>query len=249
MTFSTGPLQLVEKEGLYSLTDLWKKAGEVKDKAPSQWTRNKTSREFIDYISKSAKMHSPIKTIYNDGRNEVFAHWQIVLAYAKFISHEFHAEVNQVFKERQEENQNPELGINRSHERAINNYKKQGKDDKWIKNRMSGIETRHYFTDTLSSNGCDGQGIAICTNNIYREVIGGTAKDIRSNRGISRKSSIRDSLTMTENLSNALAESLATDKIESEDLKGNNQCANACKKAGQEVKKAVDGVLKQQIKG
>ena len=241
-------LQLVEKDGLYSLTNLWKQSKNTNSSKPSFWLRTNPTKKFIAHLEKNTRVDSSklVKITHGDNGG-TYAHWQVALAYAKFLSPALHLKVNQVFKERLQEDENPELGINRSRQRAIDNYKKQGKDDKWIKNRVSGIETRHHFTDTLSDNGCDGQGIAICTNHIYREVIGGTAKEIRADRGISRKSSIRDTLTMTENLANSLAESLATDKIESDKLSGNVQCAMASKKAGKEVKKAIDGTLNHQL--
>ena len=243
--FQNDELELVEKDGLYSLTDLWKKSERSKNFQPYEWIRKEGS-VFIDYISNTVS-----ETVLKSEKGKhggTFAHWQIALAYAKYLSPELHAKVNQVFKERLEENKNPELGIHRSHDRAIDNYRKQGKNEKWIQNRLSGINTRKAFTDTLSSHDCDGYGIGGATNAIYKEVIGGTAKSEKKRRGLSKSDNLRDCLTMTENASNQLAEALAIEKIETDELSGNYKCIDASSKAGKEVKKAVDNVLKPQLK-
>ena len=58
-----------------------------------------------------------------------FAHPQIALAYAKYLSPKLHIFVNQVFFERLEERHNPELSIARGRARAIETWHKQGKSD------------------------------------------------------------------------------------------------------------------------
>jgi hypothetical protein len=55
----------------------------------------------------------------------------------------------QVGKERIEEAQDPELGLFRSFDRAIEEYKAQGKSDGWIKARIDGIITRNQFVEAL----------------------------------------------------------------------------------------------------
>jgi len=53
--------------------------------------------------------------------------------------------------ERIEEVNNPEMGIIRAKERAIEFRKRQGHDDKRISKRIQSLETRNTFTDLLKS--------------------------------------------------------------------------------------------------
>ncbi|OLN29855.1 KilA protein [Desulfovibrio sp. DV] len=83
-------------DGLISLTDLWKAAGgELKDR-PKNWIRSAGPRDFINHLA--AKSGGP-KTALIHVKHGVgtFAHWQIALAYAKWLSPELHMQVNEVF--------------------------------------------------------------------------------------------------------------------------------------------------------
>lgn len=228
--FEMDKIELIENDGLYSLTDLWKKSGSIDSKNPSRWMKRKGTQEFICYI-KGMNKNTPVFKIVNGDGGGTFANWQVSLAYAKYLSPELHAKVNKVFKDNLEEKADPNLAVNRGIDRAKNFYEKQGKGRKWTQNRIIGITKRHHYTDTLSNNGCDGKGIGWGTNEIYKPVIGGTAKESKRSRNLPEKANLRDNLTDTELLAISLAESLACDKIEGEGLNGNYKCAMASKKA------------------
>lgn len=100
----TNKIELVEQDGLYSLTDIWKQSGLGEEKKPAQWLKTDTAKEFINHISRSEYIHfDQIVETMRGGKNQgSYAHWQIALAYAKYLSPELHARVNQVFKERLE---------------------------------------------------------------------------------------------------------------------------------------------------
>ena len=55
----------------------------------------------------------------------------------------------QVGAERIEETQDPELGLFRSFDRAVEQYHEQGKSEVWIKTRVEGIITRTKFVEAL----------------------------------------------------------------------------------------------------
>jgi len=84
---------LSTKDGLISLTDLWKAAGSKPGKRATEWARNESTTDFIEEISRvtrSAKSHL-IQTVRGKGKAQgTYAHWQIALAYAKYLSPELH---------------------------------------------------------------------------------------------------------------------------------------------------------------
>ncbi len=76
------------QDGLICLTDLWKAAGSESNRDPRQWKR-KMGQQFIESVAE--KLNVPISHIYKTTRGKnggTYAHWQIALAYAKYLSHE-----------------------------------------------------------------------------------------------------------------------------------------------------------------
>jgi hypothetical protein len=247
-----------DAQGFISLNDMWVAAGCPSGKLePKKWGQNpyeKTSGssgrksisggpgyEFIEFIAKNLKVNA--SHLYKTMRGKyggTWAHWQIALAYAKYLSPEFHAWANQVIKDRIEEDRSPELGITRSRDRAIENWRKQGKDDDYIAARIKGIDARNGFTSTLKDHNVSGAGYGICTNNIYQPILGGSADDIKKQKGLPQKANLRDNMSSVELGGVMFAEILAADKIKRENRQGINPCASACLGAGMNIKAALD---------
>lgn len=83
--------------GLVSLTDLWKAGGGKANQKPSDW-RRKEGSNFITHLSTAESMPEKHLFLVTMGRNGgTFAHWQIALAYAKYLSPELHMAVNEIF--------------------------------------------------------------------------------------------------------------------------------------------------------
>jgi len=97
-------VQIHDKSDRLSLTDMWKAAGEPANKNPHEWTRSTEAKNFIDFLSVSLNTENSriIKTQKGKGGG-TFAHWQIALAYAKYLSPEFHMWCNQVVRAHMEE--------------------------------------------------------------------------------------------------------------------------------------------------
>ena len=134
-----------------NMTDLWKSSGENNDKRPNDWININESKVFINTVAK--KLNKTVGLILETkrgGAGGTYAHKQIALAYAKYLSHDLHMYVNQVFFERLEEEANPELGITNAHERAIESWKKQGHDYMWIEQRLNTIHARKSTNRMLS---------------------------------------------------------------------------------------------------
>lgn len=223
-----------------NLTDLWQAIGAPVGKETWRWLEQDGARQFIDIFcdSKNLARKEVLRTARGKGGG-TWAHWQIALAYAKYLSPEFHMAINQVFKERLEEIQDPELGITRSRQRAIRSYERRGKDSQWIQERLLGIEQRNYFTDTLKDHRVEGNGYAACTDEIYKGTFGADTKELRNKLEIPKGSNVRDRMNNVGLAAIRLAEAIAEEKIEQEKHYGNNSCKKVCGDAGHSVRQSL----------
>lgn len=113
---------------LINLTNMWRAAGANRHHDPYSWVRLDETSQLLEYIEKSPKYGSGPYLETRRGRyGGTFAHWQIALAYAKYLSPKIHTWCNEIVKERYEEEADPELGIKRAHDRFVNHYRKMGK--------------------------------------------------------------------------------------------------------------------------
>lgn len=226
---------VTDSENRLSLTDLWSKANCPESKRPNDWIARNS--EFIDnvIVFLNATKNGIIKTKKGKGGG-TFAHKQVALAYAKYLDPKLHIIVNQIFFERIAEEKNPEL----SFQRGIENYKKQGKDGKWIDQRFKGIVKRNEFTSTLSRHGVNSQqGFKDCTNAIYKPLYGGNTALIRAKKGIDKNANIRDNMDEIELACVSLSEMLATKAITDHGMNGAKECERACLISAKAVAKSV----------
>ena len=124
--------------------------------------------------------------------------------------------VNEVFFQRVEEEKNPDLIV----DRAINTYKRKGKNERWIAQRIQGKISRSAFTSTLASHGVEREGFRNCTNAIYSHLYGGGTNVIREKKNLPKTANIRDHMSIAELMAVGLAEALASEDIEKNDLRG-----------------------------
>lgn len=100
----------------------------------------------------------------------------------------------QMGKERIDEVFDPELAVNR----AVDYYRSRGYDDKWIKQRLTGVVDRRKLTDVWKERGITKNvEYGILTNAIYKEWSGMKASEYKEFKGI-RKESLRDNMTDIE---------------------------------------------------
>lgn len=97
--------EITVKAEMLSLTDMWKASGSDESRKPSEWLRQDATKAFIECVVGTLEVgHAHIQT-KRGGRGVggvTLAHWQIGLAYAKYLSPEFHMWCNQVVRERME---------------------------------------------------------------------------------------------------------------------------------------------------
>jgi hypothetical protein len=125
-----------------------------------------------------------------------------------------------VGNERIKEISDPSISIDRARE----NWKKHGRSEKWIQQRMMGQETQNKLTDYWNQHGvAQGEEFAILTNIIHEEWAGLSVKDHKKLKGL-KSQNLRDHMSEAELIFTALAE-LSTrqiaESVQAEGLEGN----------------------------
>lgn len=232
---------LFDENRLVSLTDMWRAAGSPEEKKPNDWASTPQGKGFIANLR--ASLNAGKSGIWKSTRGKhsggTWAHWQIGLAYAKYLSHKFHRLVNEAFKEWAEEKADPDLKA----ERAIAGYERKGYDHAWIERRFSGIVNRKALTATMKDHNCKVVGrdnpFAEATRAITLAVLGKTPKEIRDDKCLPESARTRDFLPAEELISIEWAEIQARKLIKARGADGNSECVEACRRAGRAVKLAL----------
>jgi hypothetical protein len=115
--------------------------------------------------------------------------------------------LSQLARERLEEIDDPELGI----ERIMEYYHRKGYSEKWINQRLKSIEVRKELTDEWEHRGIKkGQEFAMLTDVITQAWSGKTVKQYKQYKGL-KTESLRDNMTNLELVLNMLAEATTTE--------------------------------------
>lgn len=110
--------------------------------------------------------------------------------------------IAKVARERIDEIEDPEIGI----ERLMETYQKKGYSNKWINQRLKSIEVRKELTDEWDNRGVKkGQEYAILTDEITKAWSGFSVKDYKKFKDL-KKENLRDNMTNLELVLNMLAE-------------------------------------------
>lgn len=119
-------------------------------------------------------------------------------------------------KERIDEIENPELGM----DRVKSLYEKKGYDKGWIDKRMRGVAVRHTLTDEWSDRGAQtSKDYAILTNEIMQGAFGLKVKEYKEVKGLEREN-LRDHMTDLELIITMLGEATTTQVTQQKDSKG-----------------------------
>ena len=139
-----------------------------------------------------------------------------------------------VGQERVKEMADPSTAIDRARE----TYKKLGRSDKWIQQRMTGQETRNKLTDYWSEHDIkEGEEYAILTNIIHQEWSGLSVKEHKSLKGL-KSQNLRDHMSEAELIFTALAELSTRQVAESENATGMEENKKAAIKGGRVANRA-----------
>lgn len=231
--------------GLVNLTQMHEAAGRPAGKEPAVWKRRDDAASFIKDLASSLNVsQSHVLNSMRGKGGASWAHWQIGLAYAKYLSHEFHRFVNEAFREWTEEKADPGLKL----DRAVDAYQQRGLSDEWISERLEGKLQRKALTQTMADHNCRKLGndnpFAEGTRSISLQVLGQTPREIRESKGLAKSARTRDFLDKHELTRLRFAESEAERLMKSEGSDGNRECVEACRRAGRAVKVAIDSLNK-----
>ncbi len=128
----------------------------------------------------------------------------------------FKAWLAKIGKERMDEIENPELGM----DRVKSIYEKKGYDKSWVDKRMRGIAARHSLTDEWAERGVKKSiDYAILTNDIMQGAFDLKSNEYKQVKGLKREN-LRDHMTDLELVIAMLGEVTTTQITQQKDSKG-----------------------------
>ena len=139
-----------------------------------------------------------------------------------------------VGQERVQEMADPSTAIDRARE----TYKKLGRSEKWIQQRMTGQETRNKLTDYWKDHEItEGEEYAILTNIIHQEWSGLSVKEHKNLKGL-KSQNLRDHMSEAELIFTALAELSTRQIAESGNATGMEENKVSAQKGGKIAREA-----------
>ncbi len=225
-----------DDKGRLSLNDLYDLTEKKKNTDPRTWLRHDNVQDIISAVSGilNVSLNHIIKSKRGKGGG-TYAHRNIFLAYAKYLDAELHVICNEIVFERIEEENNPDIIV----DRAIKTYERRGKDAQWIAKRLHAKGVRNQFTQTLSQHGVLNDGYKKCTDAIYIGLFGQEAKLIRRNRNLPDGCNLRENLSSLELSAISLSEELAMEDISKNRLYGNEECSISSNRASRSVSQSI----------
>ena len=144
----------------------------------------------------------------------------------------------EVGKERLEEIEDPELAISR----AIYTYRKKGRSEAWINQRLKTIEVRKELTDEWDRSGVKASfEYASLTDIISRAWSGMSTREYKALKGL-HKENLRDNMSNLELILNMLAEATTTELSKEKNPRGFQESAEIAQQGGE-----IAGETRKQI--
>ncbi len=129
-------------------------------------------------------------------------------------------------------------------QKSIDLYRAKGFDEKWITERIKGIQNRKELTDIWKDGGInESKEYAILTNEIYKEWSGMKANEYKEFKGL-RKESLRDNMTRIEELLTDLGEEATKELAKKHRPQGLEANKKIAKLGGHAAKSARDDLEK-----
>ncbi len=100
--------QIADQGETISLTSLWKAEGAEESRKPAQWLRSVEAKRFIEFLADSLGLDPEVSNSHfglvkvsrgGSAKGETFAHWQLGMAYGKYLSPKLHAWFNTVVRD------------------------------------------------------------------------------------------------------------------------------------------------------
>lgn len=94
-------MQKTNDDGMYSLTDMWKSDGANQSNKPAHWLKTDRIKQLIETIGKLRKGNDPYLYLLKTTPGRYGGTWackELVIAYAEYLSPEFHLAVIKTFE-------------------------------------------------------------------------------------------------------------------------------------------------------
>lgn len=175
-------------------------------KAQSYWTtlKNRLKKEGSEIVTNCDKL----KLVANDGKQyltdvaNIETVFRLIQSVPSPNAEPFKLWIAKVARERLDEIEDPEIGI----DRLMETYLKKGYSKEWINQRLKSIEVRKELTDEWENRGVKkGQEYAILTDEITKAWSGFSVKEYKNHKEL-KKENLRDNMTNLELVLNMLAE-------------------------------------------
>jgi DNA-damage-inducible protein D len=219
-------------------------------KAKSYWTtlKSRLKQEGSKLVTKcdQLKMQSADGKYYATDAADVETILRLVQSVPSPKAEPIKLWLAKVGYERMQEMTDPELALNRSREY----WKKHGRSDKWIQQRMTGQEIRNKLTDYWSEHDVKkGEEYATLTNIIHEEWSDLSVKEHKKVKSL-KTQNLRDHMSDAELIFTALAE-LSTRQIaetmETVGLEENKVPAKKGGKIAKDARKALEKKTKKHV--
>lgn len=219
---------------LVNFNDIHAIAGSPPNQTPYEWSRLPSTRQLIDRLVEN--LHTEKSRIYKVSKARVdrgggtWGHKLLAVEYSGYLSPDLKLKVNDTFLRAQ----TGDLSL--AEEIVDRSALPETAEDRRIATRMQCKLARNLLTATLKDHGVAGIGFARCTNATYQPLLGGTAKELKMQRGLAVSDNLRDQLSPLELAALLFAEAKADSVIQAENRQGNGACESACREASRQVK-------------
>lgn len=215
-----------------NLNNLWESAGKPKNKDPRRWVQTESSQSFIASVAR--KLNVAKSDILKSKRGKgggTLAHWQVAIAYAKYLDDDLHIFCNDVFKRY--------LQGDASLAEEIIDRNNNPEDLKRIELRAKARRTNKQLNSAIAAHGGDCYRVVANINNVA--VTGKTAREIRAIRKVKHT---RDGLDSLELTMLAAAEELEASGYEARGVSGNDAIVNIVKEVGDDISRLMQKYTK-----
>ena len=208
-------------------------------KAKSYWStlKNRLKREGSELVTNcdQLKMKSADGKSYETDAASIETLLRLIQSIPSPKTEPLKLWLARVGAERISEIQDPSQGI----DRARNLWKRHGRSEKWIQQRMMGQETRNKLTDYWKEHSVkEGDEYAILTNIIHQEWADISVQSHKELKGLKKVHNLRDHMNEAELILTALAEFSTRQIAESMKAQGFIQNKIPAQKGGRIAKNA-----------
>lgn len=231
----------VDEKGRIRLNDIHKAGGFSKNQLPTDWGSLPSTLSLVRITAEKSSGKSgtlskdDILSVYcaRNGRSGgVWAHPNLALAYAKYLSPSLHYEVNEVFLRYKS-------GDATLADEVL--QRAPAKDNEWAGIRALGRAKRIDLTATLQEHDVTKPvEFARVTNGTYKGLMGKTAQQLKAEKGLAKNGNLRDSMSTRDLVFIMAAEQLAKERIEEEDARGVARCEAAAGKSAASIRSAIE---------